>query len=336
MMVEQDAKEVYAPLEILVYRQMSMAGILIVLVILLGFIFGRILADPIEKLRGAMVRISGGDIDYKIEIKSGDEIEQLADTFKQMMSNIKNKQALLVSSGEKLTAAMKAKSYFTSLVSHELRTPLAAIREGIAIVLDSTLGVLNKDQDKCLNIAKKNVDRLTRLINEVLDFQKLESGKVAFAMQENDINEVVNEIHETMLSLAASKGLGFSLELDRSISIMEFDKDKIAQVLTNVVNNAIKFTQKGGITILTSKGTNYVQISVKDTGPGIDEEDMPRLFQAFEQFGNVQHGDDAGTGLGLVISKDIIVKHNGRIWAESKVGQGTIFHIILPVKERRR
>jgi len=226
----------------------------------------------------------------------------------------------------------KAKSAFTSMVSHELRTPLAALKEGVSQVLEGMLGPINENQGKFLGIAKRNVDRLARLINEVLDFQTLETGKMPFKMQDNDINEVVKENKETMSIIAKGKGLDFILNLDEDLPKIKFDRDKISQVLSNLVNNSLKLTEKGSITISTAKGNNVIQVSIKDTGPGIKEEDMPRLFQQYEQL----ERKVGGTGLGLAISLEIIKAHGGKIWAESVFGHGTTMHFLLPIEERRR
>ena len=231
-----------------------------------------------------------------------------------------------------LMEVVKAKSAFTSMVSHELRTPLAALKESVSQVLEGMLGAINEDQGKFLGIAKNNIDRLARLINEVLDFQTLETGKMVFKIQENDINEVVKEAKETMSIIAKEKGLDFILNLDKELPKIKFDRDKISQVLTNVVNNSIKLTEKGSITISTTRGNNIIQVSVKDTGPGIKEEDMPRLFQQYEQL----ERKTGGTGLGLAISLEIIKAHGGKIWAESIFGHGTTMHFLLPIEERRR
>jgi len=231
-----------------------------------------------------------------------------------------------------LREAVRAKSAFTSMVSHELRTPLGALKESISQVLEGILGTLTEDQRKFLDIAKRNVDRLARLITEVLDFQTLETGKMVFKMEDNDINEVVKETKETMNIIAKEKGLDFILNLDKELPKIKFDRDKINQVLTNLVNNSIKLTEKGSITITTSRGNNIIQVSVKDTGPGIKEEDIPRLFQQYEQL----ERKTGGTGLGLAISLEIIKAHNGKIWAESKPGQGATMHFLLPIVERRR
>jgi PAS domain S-box-containing protein len=227
------------------------------------------------------------------------------------------------------------KTNFLSTISHELRTPLTAIKEGISIVLDGASGAINNEQQEFLGIAKRNVDRLGRLINDVLDFQKLESGKTVFNIQPNDINAVAKEVSETMLSVAERKGLELKLDFEQNLPQVQFDRDKIIQVLTNLVNNAIKFTEKGSICVQISREDNFIKVSVKDSGIGIKDEDMPRMFTRFEQLDTGMTRKTGGTGLGLSISKEIIEKHNGKIWAESEFGKGTAFHFILPIKERR-
>ena len=127
------------------------------------------------------------------------------------------------------------------------------------------------------------------------------------------------------------KGLAFELQLCDDLPRVKFDRDKIIQVLTNLLNNAFKFTEKGGIIVSTSRGDNFIQVMVKDTGPGIKKEDMPKLFQEFTQL----QRKVGGTGLGLSICKKIIEAHRGNIWAESEFGKGTAFCFTLPIKERR-
>ena len=252
---------------------------------------------------------------------------------KQRLS-MENKQLLeeLTVANEELKGLDKRKTAFTSMVSHELRTPLSALKESISQILEGMLGTINDGQRKFLEIGKRNVDRLARLIGEVLDFQTLETGKMVFKIQDNDINEVVKETKETMNIIAKEKGLDFILNLDNELPKIKFDRDKISQVLSNLVNNSLKLTEKGSITISTTRGNNIIQVSVKDTGLGIREEDMPRLFQQYEQL----ERKAGGTGLGLAISLDIIKAHGGKIWAESVFGQGTTMHFILPIEERRR
>ncbi|MFA5101311.1 MAG: PAS domain S-box protein, partial [Candidatus Omnitrophota bacterium] len=230
---------------------------------------------------------------------------------------------------EKLRDAVVTKSKFLSMVSHELRTPLTAIKEGINIVLEGLAGDLNAEQKDFLETARRNVDRLARLINDVLDFQKLESGKMQFSFQEHDINDVVREIARAMDAVVKAKGLALNVKCDDSLRKIQFDRDKIVQVLTNLVNNAMKFTPQGSITLMTQATGATVTVTVQDTGPGIKPEDLPKLFQSFQQLGDekVRKG---GSGLGLVISKEIVEHHQGRIWVESKVGEGTRFMFALP------
>lgn len=236
---------------------------------------------------------------------------------------------------EELKNAMEIKSNFISMVTHELRMPLIAIKEGIGVVLDGVVGSINIDQKDFLETVKRNVDRLARLINDVLDVQKFEAGKMEFDMQENDINEVIEEIYKIMLPYAKEKGLNIILRFEADLPLIKFDRDKIIQVLTNLVDNAVKFTDEGEITISSSQEDNIVEVSVRDTGQGIKEEDMPRLFHEFEQLSKGKNRKTSGTGLGLAISKEIVTKHNGKIWAESVFNKGTTFHFVLPIKERR-
>lgn len=231
--------------------------------------------------------------------------------------------------------ATEIKSKFTSMVSHELRSPMSVIKESINIILDGLVGSVTPEQKDVLDTAKNNIDRLGRLINNVLDFQKMKDGKMELDIKDNNINEIVLATSKEMNLLAEEKGLSFVVNIDESILGIKFDRDKIVQVLTNLVSNAIKFTEKGGISINTKCEDNMVHVTVEDTGPGIQAEDMHRLFQTFEQLAGGAGKKRGGTGLGLAISKEIIQAHNGKIWAESQFGKSSIFHFTLPIKERR-
>ena len=233
---------------------------------------------------------------------------------------------------EKLKSNIEMKSKFTSMASHELRSPLGVIKEGINLVLEGLAGNINDEQRDLLDTAKRNTDRLGRLINNILDFQKMDSGKMWFDIRENDINEVVLEVNKAMSLAAKEKGLDLAVDVDDSIPKIGLDRDKIIQVLTNLVSNAIKYTEKGNITISTKQEDNTVHVIVQDTGIGIKAEDMQKLFRAFEQLGRTRDKKGIGTGLGLAISKEIILAHKGKIWAESKPGKGSTFHFTIPKK----
>jgi len=235
---------------------------------------------------------------------------------------------------EAIKSAFEAKSAFTSTVSHELRTPLTIIKESIDIVSEGLCGAVNEEQTTFLATAKRNVDRLTRLINDVLDMQKLDAGMMQFHMKDGDIAKVVHEVVGSMSSLAANKGLLLTASLPAGLPSVRFDEDKMIQVLTNLINNALKFTDKGSITVAAELQDCFVKVSVADTGLGVRKEDMSRLFGKFEQLYTEGQRKTGGTGLGLAICKEIIERHNGKIWAESEFGKGTVFCFMLPVVEK--
>jgi len=236
---------------------------------------------------------------------------------------------------ERLKEVVKVKSDFLSTVSHELRTPLTCMKESIDIILGGLVGEINSQQRKFLNITTRNIDRLSRLIDNVLHFQKLEAGKMKLHMAPNDMNEVIRDVKETMAPLADEKGITLDIRLDETIPAADFDKDKITQVLMNLTDNAIKFTHKGGIVIESYQRDGSVCVYVKDTGLGIRKESLPRLFCEFEQLSDPKEGKIGGSGLGLAISRKIVEEHNGRIWPESEFNKGTTFYFELPFQQKR-
>ena len=233
---------------------------------------------------------------------------------------------------EKIKKMIDTKSGFISIVSHELRTSLAAIKEGVSIVFDGMAGRLNKEQKKFLNIAKRNVDRLSVLINDVLDFQKLETNNMHLNIQDNDIKEVISEVHETMALYAKKNKVELSLKLAEELSEAKFDRAKINQVLTNLVGNAIKFTpEKGKVSINVHLQNEELVISISDTGIGIPKEALTKIFECFYRV-NQRDKEIQGTGLGLAIVHKIVMMHSGRIEVASEVGQGTTFTVFLPLE----
>ena len=232
---------------------------------------------------------------------------------------------------EVLASTAETKTRFTSMVSHELRSPLAVTKEALDILLEGMVGSVNDEQKDILRIAKGNIDRLGRLINNVLDFQKIESGKMAYDIQENDLNEVLTEVHQSMSVLSKKKGLDLRAELEEGLAKAKFDRDRIVQVLTNLMSNAIYNTEKGSVILAAKKENDGVHIRVQDAGIGIPAEDIPKLFQPFEQVDGNRAKKKGGTGLGLAISKEIILAHHGKIWVDSEVGKGSVFHFTLPL-----
>ncbi|MEW5895537.1 MAG: PAS domain S-box protein [Candidatus Omnitrophota bacterium] len=232
---------------------------------------------------------------------------------------------------ERMIEAVNMKSEFISIVSHELRTPLTAVKEGINIVYEGETGDLNEEQKKFLAIAKRNVDRLGTLINDVLDYQKLDMGKLNFYREEVDVRALVIEVKHSMEILAQNKGLALNMILpEGEIPKVYVDPGRIIQVLNNLVNNAIKFTDGGRVTIEVAERPEGIQVFVRDTGIGIRPGDMHKLFQTFSQIRSGSERSSGATGLGLAISKKIIDFHGGSIWVESVFGKGSAFTFILP------
>jgi two-component system sensor histidine kinase ChiS len=156
-----------------------------------------------------------------------------------------------------------------------------------------------------------------------------------FNLQENDINIIVKDVYDTMAPAVKRLGLDFILEREDSLPKAKFDSDRIVQVMTNMVSNAMRFTDKGTIKLATSKSENVIRVSVSDTGCGIRRDDQPRVFHEFEQLGQGGDRKTGGAGLGLAISKAIIEQHRGNICVKSEYAKGSTFYFILPIKERR-
>lgn len=235
---------------------------------------------------------------------------------------------------EKLRETMEMKSQFVSTVSHELRTPLTAMKEAMTIVADGMAGKLNKDQTHFLDIARRNIDRLSRLIDNVLDFQKLVAGKMEFHMQSNRIDRTIDEAFTTMLPHAQQKQLHLSVDLESNLPPIVYDHDKMIQVLTNLLGNAIKFTPESGqITISARRRGEDLAVSVSDSGMGIPKEALPKLFTQFYRV-HRPGKEIKGTGLGLAIVSRIVTDHGGRIDVESEVDKGTTFTVLLPLVPR--
>jgi len=229
----------------------------------------------------------------------------------------------------------KMKDEFIGTVSHELRTPLSITKEGISLIMDKVPGPVNEQQAHILTVSKNNIDRLTRIINSLLDMAKIEAGKAQTKREVFRIIPLVRQVVSAFELKTTEKGLRLNSRLPDSDAAVCGDTDAIAQVLTNLLGNACRFTHSGSIDVSVEELGESVEISVSDTGIGIAREDMPKLFQKFQQFRRVNGPGEKGTGLGLAIAKGIVETHKGRIWAESEVGKGTKVTFTLPKKIRK-
>jgi signal transduction histidine kinase len=229
----------------------------------------------------------------------------------------------------------KMKTDFVSIVSHELRTPLAAIKGAVDNLLDGIGGELGNVQQECLLISKRNIDRLGRLINDLLDISRIEAGKIQLNKQPVLIDNIIKDVLFFFKELVEKKGILLDAVIEQDLPLVSMDQDKITQVITNLVGNAFKFTSpQGKITVKVFLAGDYLQVDVIDTGLGIGRKDLEKVFDKFYQVIRPETaGVYKGTGLGLPISKGIVEKHGGKIWVESELGKGSKFSFTLPVKE---
>ncbi len=236
----------------------------------------------------------------------------------------------LENKNEELKALDKLKSKFIANVSHELKTPLTIINGAISQVVSGIYGFVTEEQRKKLIMALKSAERLNLMIDDLLDFAKLEAKQVRLSKAEINLVELVREVHSSFYGLVREKGLDLNCEYPKSQIMICADRNRIIQVFTNLIGNALKFTGKGEIKIFLRETSDFIECKVSDTGCGISAEDLPKIFERFHQAGERMGSNPKGTGLGLSICKEIIDLHHGRIWAESQENQGTAFIFILP------
>lgn len=223
------------------------------------------------------------------------------------------------------------KSEFVSMVSHELKSPLTITREGIQLVLSEALGPVTEKQQRILKMGVGAVNRLVRLIQDLLDVSKIEAGKMVLRKEKVDMKDLTQEVIDSFQTIENAKPIELEKKLLCHDATIQCDRDRLFQVLTNLIGNALKFTEKGWIKILISRESNELQCCVEDTGVGIAAENLPKVFGKFEQFSAYYDDKQKGTGLGLSIAKAIVELHGGRIWVESELGKGSRFFFALPL-----
>jgi len=226
------------------------------------------------------------------------------------------------------------KNEFLANVSHDLRTPLTCIRGSLQLLGDPGGSPLTESQAKNVAMALKNIDRLSRLINDLLDVSKLEAKKFTIRPASFRADDLLQTLVNEFGAWSKSKGITIQVEIEKPLEL-EADQDRIGQVLTNLIGNALKFTPAGGTVTIVGKHTadsQKIELGVRDTGPGIAEKDFKNLFEKFSRIESQAMQGISGTGLGLTIAKEIVELHGGRIWVESEEGKGSYFVFELPVK----
>ncbi|MDD4295305.1 MAG: PAS domain-containing sensor histidine kinase, partial [Candidatus Omnitrophica bacterium] len=212
---------------------------------------------------------------------------------------------------------------WVGVVSHELRTPLVPIREGVSQVLDGVLGEINASQKEFLSIVLQEIDRLKRIVDNLLNLFKFEVEGTRLERKAVDVALTAKKIATSFFPKAQSKNIDIKIRIPKEKISIYADEDKLSQVFANLIGNAVKFTEKGAITVGIKKRLRYLECFVQDTGHGISENDLPRLFKRFQMLKTNAKFGEPGTGLGLAICKDIVEAHGGKIEAASQIGKGT-------------
>ena len=278
------------------------------------------------------VELMGEIIDRRLtELKLRDQQEDLEAAVRARTGELQEANAKLLREIEDRRRAEALKDEFVSTVSHELRTPLAITKEGISLLLDGIPGAINAKQERVLTTAKGNIDRLGRIINDLLDMSKIEAGKIDMNKQCVDLIPLVEHVVQSLLPAARKKGLALEIGSTLATAPVYADADRIIQVLTNLVNNAVKFTAQGHVRAHVRLVDSAAECVVEDTGSGLSPDEVRTVFDKFIQFGRTDGAGDRGTGLGLSIAKRIVDLHRGRIWVESERGKGSRFAFSLPV-----
>ncbi len=228
--------------------------------------------------------------------------------------------------------ADRAKSEFVSTVSHELRTPMTSIKGYVDLLLMGAVGALSDQQRHFLEIIRNNADRLTALVNDLLDISRIETGRVELDLRAVHIHEVVEQVVTSLQARAQSRGLDLKAQVPASLPAVWGDSARVAQILTNLVGNAIQYTPPGGkVTISARPANGFLEVSVADTGIGISEENRKRIFDRFFRADDPLVQETPGTGLGLSITASLVEMHGGEIWVESELGEGSTFTFTLPL-----
>ncbi len=341
--VEQPVGELYGPLYASLFRTSGFLLLGLGMALVASWLVARRVVWPLEALRKGVERIGRGDMNSRLDVKTGDEIEALADEFNRMAENLRyaytdleqkvtERTRDLAVANKRLEELDRLKSDFVSNVSHELRTPLTAIKGAVDLVLREVAGPLTEKQIHYLTRVRSNTQHLAGLINDLLDLSKIESGKIEVKSTRVSLGGLLHEVVETLRPVAAEKVIALEATILEPSILVWADREKVNQVLMNLIGNAIKFTPaQGRVTVSASRdGKEGVQVSVSDTGPGIAPHEAEKIFDKFYQIAQVGNAKPKGTGLGLAICRALVELHGGRIWVESEISGGSTFSFTLP------
>lgn len=301
---------------------------LVALLVSLGiaYLIARSIARPLQRITTATEEIARGNYDEQLEITSPEEVRRLATSFNAMAREVR--------------ASRQAQRDFVANVSHDLRTPLTSIRGFSQAILDGAAADEESGR-RAAQIINEEADRMARLVDDLLELARMDAGQIVMAMEPVPVSGLLQECSEKMILRAQEGQVALEVDLSNDL-VVRGDRDRLAQVLTNLLDNALKHTPPGGRVVLAARSVEEPsvpgdtakalgQISVADTGAGIPSEELSRIFERFYRGDKSRTREGKGAGLGLAIAKEIVVAHGGQIRAESVVGLGTKFTITLPL-----
>ncbi|MEM4638083.1 MAG: ATP-binding protein [Candidatus Woesearchaeota archaeon] len=282
------------------------------------------------------------ELNKRFNEKLKEEVELKTSELKKTIEEMNNFKKALINIMEDLDEKNKhlkeldeAKTNFLNIASHELKTPLTAISAYIDI-LDDYKNEMNDEQKSCIETIKRNITQLKSIINNILEISRIESGRFEMIIKEINIKEKIPAIINNIKILAENKGLFIDIKIPDDIPNIFFDEMRFEEIIINLISNAVKFTEKGGITVNVeyNKTENFISIKISDTGIGIPEDKINKLFQNFYQVDSSISRKYGGTGLGLALTKKIVEYFNGTISVESKINEGTTFIVELPIDQK--
>lgn len=295
----------------------AMSTIVVLVFVAASILLTKSITRPLATLMDKTREIARGVFECDLKVASPPELAELAGAFNSMCN--------------KLNAIDKMKSDFFSMMSHELRTPLTSIKEGVSLLRDGAGGAVTDKQKRLLEILSEESNRLIDLVNGLLDLSKMEAGMMTYRFEQASLPSLIERTLTEMVPLIEAKKISLEAKLDESLPPVLIDRERILQVLRNLIGNALKFTPEGGrVRVSARTGNREVKVSVTDTGPGIPGEDLDALFEKFRQAPHMNSNQMKGTGLGLALVKHIITAHGGRVWAENQPEQGSSFAFVLP------
>jgi two-component system sensor histidine kinase GlrK len=286
-------------------------------ILVLSLLIARSITKPISILKHKTREIASGRFEGDLNLSSPPEIGELAASFNLMC--------------RRLSELDRMKSDFFASMSHELRTPLTSIKEGTGLLLEGVGGATTEKQRKLLTILAEESNRLIGLVNSLLDLSKMEAGMMSYSFEKASLAPLIKKAVTEITPLVEAKGIQLETEVAAGLPPVKVDRERILQALRNLIGNAVKFTPRAGrVKVAARPVTGKVEVSVRDTGPGIAAENLKTIFDKFHQGNSGGTFSANGSGLGLTIAKHIIVSHGGEIWAENHPDQGSTFVFVLP------